>query len=1734
MTLKRSLRDPPDRGLAGSEAELEEPILAELFSVERLEQHARTLAAAQAVTDTPGRGRAVQPRVTEDGRVLLESYRILARAIKDERSITPAAEWLVDNYPIVDEQLREIRDDLPSDYYRELPKLAGGHLAGYPRVMGLAWAYIAHTDSLFEPESLRRMVRAYQGVEPLTIGELWAIAITLRILLVDNLRRLAERIVRSRAARQMADELADGLLGLGPDGPDVAAASLRRLSHADLPTAGRVQLFQRLRDQDPAVTPALGWLEELLAAQGTTAEETVRLEHQRQATMNVTVRNVITSMRLISWFDWAAFIDSVSLVDETLRKRSSFAEMDFATRDRYRHAIEDLARGAGLTEVEVARRAAGAADAAQSADDPDPARAARHQDPGYYLISDGRPAFEQELGVRVSTVGRMRRAYVRAAARGYLGTIAVVTALVLAITVLVAGVGAAAGAGLLLVAIIALGPASDLAIALVNRTVADVLGPRPLPRLDLDDGVPSGLRTLVVVPTLLVSEADVEAQVGGLEVHYLGNRDGDLRFALLTDWLDAPDEHVAGDDELLSAAAAAIDRLNVRHGEAPGGGARFLLFHRERRWNEAEGCWMGWERKRGKLHELNALLRGSTTTGILTSGRAASTPPENVRYVVTLDADTRLPRGAVGRLVGTIAHPLNRPTFDPQAGRVTQGYGVLQPRITSTLAAGHDASIYQRNYAGSAGIDPYASAVSDVYQDLFREGSFTGKGIYDLDAFSAAMADRVPENALLSHDLFEGVFTRAGLVTDVELFDEFPSNYLVSAARQHRWARGDWQLLPWILGRARDARGDRNRSAIPVIARWKMVDNLRRTLSAPLSLATLIAAWTVPSVSGGAWTALVLASVILPAALPVAAGLLPRRAGISKRSHLRAVAADVALAAVHVSLGFTFLAHQAWLMGDAIVRTVARMYGTRRNLLEWTTAAQATASHDLGLAGFYRQMAGGVAIAAATAILVLAAKPGAAWIALPFVALWLLSPVIARWVSLPPPESLADRLSAADRATLRLTARRTWRFFETFVGPADHGLPPDNFQDDPAPVVAHRTSPTNIGMYLLATVTARDFGWIGTLEMVERLELTLGTIAGLERFRGHLYNWYDTRDLRQLEPAYVSSVDSGNLAGHLLALSNACRQMIDQPLPVAAALAGIHDAVSLTREAAGSIGDDRRGQTLTRRHLDEALELFADTGGGIAATPEGWADHRGALSGRAGTLSDVAAALTAERGEGADGELVTWANAAHLAVSSHHRDLALLQPLSPATTLPTLAELADPPVPAAGAAPSDAVMVVRRLQAIADHAQALFREMDFGFLFDPTRKLFSIGFRIRDGSLDPSYYDLLASEARLTSFLAIAKGDIPPDHWFRLGRALTPVGRGSALISWSGSMFEYLMPALVMRAPARSLLDHTYQLVVARQMSYAAELGVPWGISESAFSARDLDLIYQYAGFGVPGLGLKRGLSEDVVVAPYATALGAMIRPEAAVRNFARLRQAGAAGPYGFREALDYTARRLPEGATVVVVSSYMAHHQGMALVAIGNVLNDGAMVGRFHADPIVEATELLLQERMPRDVLVARPRAEEVKSASDVRDLVPPVLRRFTSPHDAIPRTHLLSNGRYAVMVTAAGSGYSRWGDAAVTRWREDVTRDAWGSYLFLRDTHTGAVWSAGHQPSGAEADSYEVTYSEDRAEFSRRDGSIATILTVVVSAEHDAEIRRVSLTNLGSRAREIELTSYAEIVLA
>ena len=1646
------------------------PAREELFGIERLEQHGRSLAAAQRLASRPPRVPSLQSRLSDNSAALLTAYRGSAREVREGRSEVPAAEWLLDNYHLVEAQIREIREDLPPGYYRQLPKLADGPFAGYPRVFGLSWAFVAHNDSHFDPEALRRYLVAYQAVEPLTIGELWAVAITIRIVLVENLRRLADQITAGRRERAAADALADDLLA--PDRARAALIADIAFRHpGPLSEQFAAQLCKRLRDQDPRTTPALDWLEERLARQDSTVEDAVRRVQERQGASNVSVRNVITSMRLISDTDWADLFESVSVVDERLRNGSAYAAMDFPSRNLYRSAIEELARGSPLSELEVTDRILERCRNAAAGGD-------RTTDPGWHLLAGGRRAFEGAIGFRPSPRLWASHISLRLGIGGYVGAILTVTAVLLGLSLWALWLPGVAAGLLTLWALCALWPASEAAAAIVDRLIAWSFGATALPGLELKGGIPAELRTLVAMPTLLTTEADLHEQIERLEVHHLSGSGGDMSYALLTDGRDADNEEAESDAALLAVAAEEIAVLNGRY-PLELGGARFRLLHRRRIFNPGEDVWMGWERKRGKLHELNRLLRGATDTSFVTVAGLAPDVPDGVRYVITLDADTRLPRDAAARLVGKMAHPLNRPVFDDEAGRVVEGYGILQPRITPALPMGREGSLYQRTVSGPGGMDPYAAAVSDVYQDLFGEGSYTGKGIYDVDAFEASLSGRVPENALLSHDLFEGIFARAGLASDVELIEDFPSRYDVAAKRQHRWTRGDWQLLPWLL-----------RDRLPAVGRGKMLDNLRRSLLAPFALATLGVSWLLPLPAAITGTLLVLIALAIPPLLPVLSSILPRRARLRAVDHLRTLAGDLRQAAAQTFFAVAFLPDHARRMLDAIVRTLVRLYRTRRRLLEWTTAAQSSGSPRLTLAGFARGMSSGVALGLGVAGVGVALAPTNWLLILPFALLWLGAPAVALWVSRPPAPPRRSALTGDKARELRLIARQTWRYFETFVTPTENFLPPDNHQEEPRPATATRTSPTNIGLYLLSVVASRDFGWAGITETIERLEASLATIRRLPKLHGHLYNWYDTRDLRVLEPAYVSSVDSGNLAGHLISLANACEEWARAPR-LDDGRDGLLDAARLALDAIGDLPPARSAELRTM------LETVVEHLGGTQALEE--------ISPALQRMTDKAAAVSSvalPSGEVAP-DLVYWTGALRRGLLEHDRDHTR----------------------------SDAA---ERLTALGYEARRMALAMDFAFLLDPDRKLLSIGYSATENSLDPSCYDLLASEARLASFFAIAKGDAPTRHWFRLGRTATPMGAGSALISWSGSMFEYLMPLLVMREPPRSLLAQSNRLIVRRQQAYGRSLGVPWGVSESAFNARDLEFTYQYSNFGIPGLGLKRGLADDVVIAPYATALAAMIDPHGAALNYARLAAMGARGRYGFYEALDFTATRLPEGGDVAIVRSFMAHHQGMTIVAIANVLFDGRMQERFHIEPMIKASELLLQERMPRDVPAAHPRAEEVRATPTDATADLQAVRRYEEGLPGIPVAHLMSNGRYSVMLTAAGGGYSRWGELAVTRWREDVTRDDWGSFVYLKDMASDVVWSLGRNPVARSADHAEVQFTEDRAEFIRRDGRLTTTLDVVVSGEDDGEVRRVSLVNGSRMAREIEVTSYAELVLA
>ena len=1062
---------------------------------------------------------------------------------------------------------------------------------------------------------------------------------------------------------------------------------------------------------------------------------------------------------------------------------------------------------------------------------------------------------------------------------------------------------------------------------------------------------------------------------------------------------------------------------------------------------------------------------------------------------MTLDADTRLPRGAVIRLIGKMAHPLNRPRFQANSRRIVEGYAILQPRVTASLPATEEATLYQWAFSSPGGMDPYAGAVSDVYQDLFGEGTYTGKGIYDVDAFEAALDGRAPENSLLSHDLYEGCVARAGLASDVEFVENFPSRYDVDVKRQHRWARGDWQLLPFIVQYFR-----RHDSPLSSLAIWKMLDNLRRTLTAPATFAALVLGWTGPTRAALIWSLAVIAAVALPSLMPPILDLIPRMRGNARRGRWRTAAADLRLAIANTLLRLVFLSDQSYRMIDAIARTLYRLFISRRNLLEWVTAAQTQTSAALVTLGYARYMLGGAGMALAAGAIALFVAPDSLPIIAVFTAAWCAAPAIAARVSGCAPSGGSEPTRDQSEA-LRQIARKTWRYFETYATPAENMLPPDNFQETPAPVVARRTSPTNLGLHLLSAVAARDFGWVGQAEIIGRLERSIAAMEKLKRFRGHFYNWYETAHGEVLAPAYVSTVDSGNLAGNLIAMANACNEWKAGFTPSEHIRAGLRDNLALAVEAFAAAPE---GGAESRARLDA---VFAEIEAALQETRE-----TEAMLETMKPLADQAVSLARRIGQSAGPEfaadLLFWTQALVKAISEHRADMRLKpQALTP------------------------------RLSALEHTAREMALAMEFDFLLDPQRKLLSIGFSVNDNRLDPSCYDLLASEARLACLFAIAKGDVATTLWSRLGRRTVDVDGGFALLSWSGSMFEYLMAGLMMRAPANSLLHQCNHAIVARQQSYARELGIPWGISESGYNARDLALNYQYQAFGVPDLAMKRGLASNAVIAPYATGLATMVDVRAALSNYKALSKFQALGRYGFYEAVDFTRSRLPEGESFAIIRNYMAHHQGMTIIAIANALRRGVMRNRFHSEPMIQACELLLHEPATRQAVAANP-IKEIKIAPTRLDVEAVTERRLGLPSELSPQTHILSNGAYAVMLTSAGSGYSRWNDLAVTRWREDPTQDSWGSYIFARDVTLGVsaplVWSATFQPGAFPPDRYEAVFSEDRAEFKRVDGPMTTTLEIIVSADANAEVRRVTLANEENKLYEVELTSYAEIVLA
>jgi cyclic beta-1,2-glucan synthetase len=1730
----------------------------EPFSVEHLEDHARLLSEKLTVDKNKRHvsTRYFQRRILENGEVLRAAHAELTRAIIAGENLTTDAEWLLDNFTIVEEQLRQIREDLPHGFYRELPKTGDG----LPLVYSLALELIAHSDSALDQETIARFLLAYQEETPLSIGEVWAFPVMLRFALVENLRRLAMQLRGNRTCRVrthgMMEQWCTSKTWVWDEQSLESCAPIA------------LELMEQQHDDTGECAARLKEFEKRLTALGIDPANCIRQANQQQAVNQVTIGNVITSMRLISALDWMAFFERVNVAEQVLRKDPAgiYMQMDPLTRNRYRQIVEKLAKWGKGSDIDVAREVLILSRVAKQRVRPD-----IEQHVGYYLVDEGRAALEKALNIRPPVISKVRKFIQRYPTGCYLGLILLVTALIaagLAAAIITAGWGTAAAISMSLLVVL---PASEVAMTLANYLVTRFLPPRLLPKLELREGIPAAHAAIIVVPCMLTSRDDFEAQLDRLETHYLANPETALRFALLTDFADANSETLPTDEELIEYARTRVQRLNHRyaHETAP----PFLWFHRRRQWNPAEGVWLGWERKRGKLMEFNRLLRGDTGTSysIQEGDLAALLPADGskpIRYVITLDADTQLPSAAARRMIGTLAHPLNRAQLT-DAGTVERGYVLLQPRIGINLEAA-TRSPYARLFAASPGIDPYVTAASDVYQDLFGEGSFTGKGIYDLDALEHTLQDAFPENTILSHDLIEGCYARTALVSDIEVYDGYPAHYGAEAKRQHRWTRGDWQISPWLLPRVPSANGWRPNS-LSLFSRWKIFDNLRRSLVPASLLAMLLVGWCAFPTHALAWTGLAFALVLFPLLLTSISLIRRWSPDITWHESLRVAGRLLGSSLAQNLLTLVLLPHRAYLSTDAIARTAYRTLYSHRHLLEWETAAASEQRFGSKRGLLWKMMWFSPVIALAVFVLTPAE---ARWVAYPLALLWLAAPAIADWMSTPYPLQSRE-LDTMQRQWLRGQTRRIWSFFEKFVTIEGNWLPPDNFQEYPSDKIAYRLSPTNEGLYLVAGLIARDFGYLSLHQLAGIWERNLGSLQCLEKLHGHFLNWYETQTRRSLHPRYVSTVDSGNLAACFLTAAQGISDLRQRPVFDERITQGLQDTLQLIEQCCEPL--PQRGARMVNPPRDRIIETIKEMRAlsDNPQTPSDWFEYLDKLHGLSQILADNnQCSLAAHWGAGSEvPDLVTslvtqiqqlrvdldelfpwlpvvpqvassgskehWAELReHLEASNSLDKLLVLQESSESLLAQWLASGGDAELHgqlqlALARMTNAARTLSARYNNLAEQMQSLARGMDFTFLYNKQRQLFSIGFNLEEGQLDRSHYDMLASEARLASYLAITKGDVEYRTWFRMGRQLTDTGGNIGLLSWGGTMFEFLMPELFHRRFPGSLLTQSCETAVKRQIEYGRQNHAPWGISESAFSALAANADYNYRSFGVPGLGLKRGLAKDYVVSPYSTFMALEINALAGYENLQRLATEGALGHWGFYDALDYTAERLPAGKKNLPVRCYMAHHQGMSLLGLANLLDNESVRRRFNAHPLGRAGELLLQERMPIATSLVEPPDGTMTAVHLPQVETELVSRKITGYSTPTPRTNLISNGKYAVMVTNTGGGYSQHRDLAITRWRSDATRDQWGQFLYLRNLKTGDLWSATYEPTRAIPSSYQVTYSIDKAEFHRRDGMLETHLEITVSPEHQAEHRLLKITNHGSAAIDLEITSYAEVAL-
>ena len=1550
-----------------------------LLDTQQLEDYLRKIASGHVLQDKSNKYTYPIPRLKENFEFITEVYNLLNEHIKLKLPIHPAGEWILDNFYIIDETVKTVTKELTLKKYTNFLGIANGPYAGFARIYVLASEIVAYTDGKINGKNLEVLLKAYEDKKTLSMDEIWNINTFLRMALIENIREACEKIYSAQLQKYKVENIIERLVENKSKDElqfkNIGEYKTKVIEQGEMKYPFIEYMSYRLKQYGKKAYPFLNILEEQVNKMGTEISEVIKKEHFDIAVRKVSVGNCIISIKNINRINMIEIFEKINGVEEILKKDpvNVYSKMDYKTRIYYRNKLKEISKKTKISEIYIARKCLELSSMEYEKSNMDSNNKKAHV--GYYLIADGEPKLLEILqNKKVPRQNNMHKA------KKYITALAVVTIAFAGVYGLYINTQINNIVLSLILSILLLIPIETIFTQIAQYILGKTKNTKIIPKLDFRNGIPEQNATFVVIPTIIKNGKRVEELMHKLEVYYIANKSDNIYFALLGDCSTSSNEEEGFDEEVINTGKKMVDILNKKYPDEKF--TKFNFIYRKRMWNEGEEAYLGWERKRGLLNQFNEYILGNISNPFKTNTitNLASMPP--IKYIITLDADTDLVLNSAKELIGAMAHILNKPELNKSEDLVIAGHALIQPRIGIDLMSSIK-SLYTKIYAGAGGVDVYANAISDIYQDNFEEGIFTGKGIYDLKIFSKILNNEIPENTILSHDLLEGSYLRCGLATDIMLMDGYPVGYNSSKSRLHRWIRGDWQIIIWLKDKIKNKRGEIKNNPLNILSKYKIFDNLVRSLLEVSSVLTIIymcildyfykiKIWPIITT--------VLIAVLTPTVIDVINKIVFKREGEKRQKTFNKTLSGINASLLRGLFTLATLPDKAYMSANAICKTLYRLKVSKKHMLEWVTAEEAEKMAKKDIKSYYINMAPNI-ILGILGILYIFINAKNPFSALIFVIslLWLIAPAIMCYISKEivvnnKKEFLVDK----DKQYVLEVGKRTWQFFKDYLVKENNYLPPDNYQEDRKPKAIKRTSSTNIGLALLAVISSYDLGYETQKNTLELLNKMIDTIYNLQKWNGHLYNWYNIETLEPLRPRYISSVDSGNFVGYLYVV----KQFLIQ-----------------------------NGQEDTR--IDELIE-----------------------------------------------------------------------------------------------------------------------HTDFTKLYNEKMQLFSVGYNVEENMLTDSYYDLLASEARQTSLVAIAKKDIEQKHWYNLSRTLTVLNKYKGLISWSGTAFEYLMPNINIPKYPGSLLDESCKFLIMSQKEYNKKLKIPWGISESAFNLKDLNNNYQYKAFGIPWLGLKRGLADEIVVAPYASMMAIIDEPIEVLKNLKQLEKLGMYNKYGFYESIDYTPTRLRKNETKAIVKTYMAHHQGLILLSINNLMNNNIVQKRFVQNPEIEAVDILLQERMPENIIITKEEKEKVEKIKYI-DYENATQREITKINTKLNNVNVIGNDKYTIIMDQKGNGYSKYNNILINRYKYTDDEEQ-GIFFFFKNIKTKRIWTSNYMNYLSKADKYVMCFTPDMNKITRQDGNIETITKISVAPTEPVEIRRIELVNHGIEDETIEITSFLEPLIS